>query len=134
MAGESAKIELLYVEDNPSDVTMVKEILSQLEPRIFVSVATDGSVALEHLGKSTLPAVILLDLNLPLMDGLEVLQEIKTQPRWKAIPVLIFSSSRLESDLRRSRELNADDYYVKPSDLQELENVLGTIVTKWVPL
>jgi CheY-like chemotaxis protein len=113
--------EILLVEDNPNDVELILAALSENQIADDVFVARDGEEALDYLHRRGAhesrsvknPKVVLLDLKLPKVDGLEVLGRIKTDPDLKKIPVVMLTSSREESDLLRSYNLGTNAYVVK---------------------
>ena len=121
-------VEILLVEDNPSDEELTLHVLSRhfaghIAGR--VKIVRDGAAALEFLfctgayagrGPHNPPRMLLLDLKLPKIDGLEVLRRAKADPRTSAIPIVVFSSSYEKRDLEQARELGAHSYVVKPVD------------------
>ncbi len=130
-------VRILIVEDSPSDVRLVREALRDSEFIVRLSVCKDGVEAVEFLeqckkGHNPLPDLILLDLNLPLKSGHEVLNEIKRDPQLKKIPVLIMTSSVDERDLAAAYDLNANCYIRKPADLPEYERVVRAIEDFWL--
>jgi len=130
-------VEILVVEDNPADVRLMREGLrdSALESRM--NVVVDGVEALNFLQQSDgfseapMPDLIVLDLNMPRMDGREVLQRIKSDERLKHIPVVVLSSSESEDDVLRSYQLHASCYASKPVDLDGFMLVLNAIRDFW---
>lgn len=131
------KIEVLVVEDNEGDVRLIKEAFSGSNVVNKFSVVSDGEQALDYLNKrgeyeaSTRPDLILLDLNLPKVNGFDVLSEVKSNINFQKIPVIIFSSSTSDSDIIRSYELKANSYISKPSDFDEFLTVVRTIEEFW---
>ena len=134
-AGEP--ITILLVEDDPGDVVLVREAFKHDKVRNELRVASDGVYALEELRdpERALPDLILLDLNLPRMDGRELLAEIRKDPRLTWIPVVVLTTSEAEADIVRSYELHANAYVTKPVDLnrflkvvQEIDNFFVTVV------
>jgi CheY-like chemotaxis protein len=129
-------LKLLVVEDCPSDVWLIKEALKQATVPVQVSVAEDGVAALEHMklageGKAMRPDLILLDLNLPRRNGLEVLAELKASPIHRHIPVLMMSTSREDEDIRECYRLNANCYISKPGTLDDYFDVVKSIEEFW---
>ena len=118
-AGEP--ITILLVEDDPGDVVLVREAFEHDKVRNELRVASDGVYALEQLRdpERALPDLILLDLNLPRMDGRELLAEIRKDPRLTWIPVVVLTTSEAEADIVRSYELHANAYVTKPVDLDQ---------------
>ncbi len=122
-------ISILLVEDDPGDVVLVREAFEHNKVRNELRVASDGVYALEALRDESmpLPDLILLDLNLPRMDGRELLSEIRADPRLTRIPVVVLTTSDAESDIVRSYELHANAYVTKPVDLQRFLGVVREI-------
>lgn len=120
MNGPTKKPVMLYVEDDDSAVFLLQTALKEATIDIELFCVGDGEQALAWLNKdggfenAVGPDLILLDLNLPRKNGLDVLAEIHRDPRFRSIPVVVFSSSSLESDKRRSFELGAREYIKKP--------------------
>ena len=130
-------IEILLVEDNPGDVRLTVEGLKESKVRNNLHVARDGVEAMEFLrrtgryGGAVRPDLILLDLNLPRMDGREVLAEVKSDAKLKTIPVVVLTTSRAEQDVLRSYELQANCYITKPADLEQFIAVVKSIEDFW---
>ena len=130
---------ILLVEDNERDVELTLAALEEYNLANEVIVARDGAEALDYLhqrGKFSdrvdgLPAVVLLDLNMPKVDGMEVLQRMKIDPVLKQVPVVMVTSSRVEQDLVRSYELGVNAYVVKPVDFQKFTESIRQIGFFW---
>ena len=131
-------VDILYVEDSAGDVRLMKEALKGNGARNALHVAEDGEHAMAFLrreGKyanSPRPGLVLLDLNLPRMDGREVLAAVKTDPRLKTIPVVVITSSKAEEDIVNSYLLHANAYVTKPVDLSQFLAVVKTIKGFWM--
>jgi two-component system, chemotaxis family, response regulator Rcp1 len=133
-------IEILLIEDSEGDVRLVQEALKEgkLQNRLFV--ARDGVEGLDFLFKrgkyrdAVRPDLILLDLNMPKMDGREVLAEIKQHENLKCIPVVILTTSDSEADILKSYNLHANCYIVKPLNLDEFFRVVRYIETFWLSI
>lgn len=131
-------VEILLVEDNPADVRLVCDAMSTGEITKHVTVVTDGEAALQYLGRlppyrqAVRPDLILLDLNLPRVDGRAVLEAIKADRVLRHIPVLVLTSSNAESDVRESYEKHANCYLRKPSDLDEFLDLVGGLESYWL--
>ncbi|MBI3409112.1 MAG: response regulator [Planctomycetes bacterium] len=131
-------VELLLVEDNPGDVRLTREALKEGSIDVRLSVARDGVEALDFLrrqapyGDAPRPDLILLDLNLPRMNGREVLSEIKSDPRLRRIPVLVMTTSRADQDIQKAYSLNANCYITKPLDLDEFLRIVRSIEDFWL--
>jgi CheY-like chemotaxis protein len=130
---------ILLAEDNPKDVELTLEALSEHNLANHVIVVKDGVEAMEYLrceGKYKLckkgnPAVLLLDIKMPRMDGIEVLQAIRSDPALKTLPVVILTSSREEQDLIKSYELGVNAYVVKPIDFKDFIEAVKQIGIFW---
>lgn len=131
--------KVLLVEDNPRDVELILEALDEHNLANRVIVANDGVEAMQYLrceGKYKLrkpgtPAVILLDIKMPRMDGLEVLGAIRSDDKLKTLPVVMLTSSREEPDLKKSYELGANAYVVKPVDFRNFVNAVKKVGIFW---
>ena len=130
---------ILIVEDDPNDVELTLTALTDYNLANEVVVTRDGQQALDYLycrgefnTRSTdNPAVILLDLKLPKVDGLEVLQQIRSDERLKLIPVVVLTSSHEEKDIVRSYQLGVNAYVVKPVDFHEFVNAVKELGIFW---
>jgi CheY-like chemotaxis protein len=131
-------IEILLVEDNPGDVRLTREALRDTKVHNRLSVAQTGLEALAFLrrqGKHATaprPDLILLDLNLPLKSGMEVLGEIKGDPDLRTIPVVILTTSEAETDIIKAYHLNANCYVTKPVGLEQFIEVVNSIENFWL--
>jgi DNA-binding response OmpR family regulator len=130
---------ILMVEDDPRDVELTLTALAEYNLANEVVVAGDGEEALDYLycrgnfktRTSENPAVLLLDLKLPKVDGLEVLQQIKSDEKLKMIPVVVLTSSREERDMVASYKLGVNAYVVKPVDFHEFVNAIKELGVFW---
>jgi len=131
-------IQVLLVEDSPGDVRLTQEAFRDANPAIHLQVAPDGVEAmafLRHEGKHSQaprPDLILLDLNLPKMDGREVLAHIKEDADLKTIPTVILTTSDAEVDIVKSYQLQANCYLTKPVQLDAFENLVKSINDFWL--
>ena len=134
-------VEILLVEDNPDDVELAVHALRRENLANHIEVARDGEEALDFLfcrGRHTHrsfqapPRLVLLDLKLPKVDGLEVLKEIKGDPRTKAIPVVIITSSREEQDLVNGYKLGVNAYIQKPVDFTQFRETVKRLGLFWL--
>jgi CheY-like chemotaxis protein len=120
--GPTTAITLLLVEDDPGDVLMTREALSDAKVLHDLHVAENGEVALAFLrregayGDAPRPDLVFLDLNLPRLDGREVLAQMKADPKLRSIPVVVLTTSDAEEDVLRSYDLHANAYVTKPVD------------------
>lgn len=130
---------ILYLEDSALDVALTLEVLKNNNILNSIVVASDGVEGLEYLkceGKysnrtSENPGMILLDLKMPRMDGLEFLEQIKKDKKFKLIPVIMLTSSREEQDLIKSYSLGVNSYVVKPVDFKSFEEIVKQIGLFW---
>lgn len=130
---------ILLAEDNPKDVQLTLAALEEHNLANQVDVVRDGAEALDYLRRrgayadrpGNNPAVLLLDLKMPKIDGLEVLQEIKSDPQLKFIPVVVLTSSREESDLVESYRLGVNAYVVKPVNFDDFIRAVGELGMFW---
>ncbi|MCU7493253.1 MAG: response regulator [Bacteroidota bacterium] len=119
------KIEILLVEDNPGDVTLIKEILLEDSPQINLNVIMNGEEALNYLFRkenyedAAVPELVILDLNLPKKSGKEILEEIKDDPVLGSIPIIIFSSADIDENIFTNQKYNIKYYLVKPIALED---------------
>ena len=140
MKDKNRAVRILLVEDNYGDVLLTKHAFAKAKIANEITVARDGEEAmamLHHEGAYTampLPDLVLLDLNLPKMDGKEVLAAIKSDDRLRHLPVIILSSSRAEQDVAKSYDLNANSYLIKPIDLENFYGVVQAIESFWINL
>jgi CheY-like chemotaxis protein len=130
---------ILFAEDNPKDVELTLEALAEHNLANQVVVVRDGVETLEYLRcegkyklrKPGLPAVLLLDIKMPRMDGIEVLRNIRSDPALKILPIVMLTSSREEQDLIKSYELGVNAYVVKPVDFKDFIEAVKQIGVFW---
>ncbi len=129
-------ITILLVEDNPGDSRLIKEVFKDGKVANSLIIAKDGVEALSILREpsSELPDLILLDLNLPRKKGLDVLDEVKSDPNLKRIPVIVLTTSNDEKDILKSYDLHASAYLTKPVDLNEFITVIRNLENFWLTL
>jgi two-component system response regulator len=134
-------VEILVVEDNPHDVKLALHAFRSYNLANRVHVVRDGAEALEFIfgtdryaGRESIPKVILLDLKLPLVDGIEVLRRIKGDPRTRQIPVVVLTSSREEPDIQACYDLGVNSYIVKPVDFDQFATAVRDIGFYWLLL
>lgn len=128
-------VELLLVEDNASDEELTLHVLKKYNLTNRIHVVRDGAEALEFLfgnGGQAVPKLILLDLKLPKLNGLEVLAQIKADPRTKMIPVVVLTSSREDSDLAACYQLGVNSYIVKPVDFAQFAESVRQLGLYWL--
>jgi two-component system, chemotaxis family, response regulator Rcp1 len=129
----SPPIEILLVEDNPADVRLTIEALKEARVPNRLQVARDGVEAIALLkGPSTRPDLILLDLNLPRMDGREVLREVKQNDTLCHIPVVVLTTSQAERDILESYRLRANAFVTKPAEIDRFFDVFRSMERFWL--
>jgi two-component system response regulator len=140
---ESHAVEVLLVEDNPTDAELTLRALRGKELRNSLVVVEDGAEALDFLfargrwsGRDAArgPRMVLLDLRLPRVDGIEVLRQVKADERTRRIPVVILTSSRQDPDMQRCDELGANSYIVKPVDFEKFAVAVADVGFYWILL
>jgi chemotaxis family two-component system response regulator Rcp1 len=138
IGGDGMPIEVLLVEDSPGDVRLTQEAFRDANKAIHLHVASDGVEAMSFLRREGIhaqaprPELILLDLNLPKMDGREVLAHIKEDASLKTIPTVILTTSEAEADIVRSYQLQANCYLSKPVQLDAFEALVKSINDFWL--
>jgi two-component system, chemotaxis family, response regulator Rcp1 len=123
---------ILLVEDNAGDAELMRMALAEARPDCRLHVAADGEEALALLARDV-PDLMVLDLNLPRLSGHEVLADLRASrnPRLRRLPVVVLSSSGAPEDVQRSYDLFASSHIVKPADLDQLLDVVATLVRYW---
>jgi chemotaxis family two-component system response regulator Rcp1 len=138
MTYAKSSIEILLVEDNPGDVELTRIAFREAKVRNPLRVVADGVQAMAYLRQeppfedAMRPGLILLDLNLPRVDGCEVLQTVKSDPDLRRIPVCVISSSRQDSDVLRSYDLHANSYISKPVAITSLVQIVTQLIEYWL--
>lgn len=129
-------VEILLVEDNANDAELTLRALKQRNLANQVRLCRDGAEAVDFFadGAGPVPKVVLLDLKLPKLDGLEVLRRLKSDARTKSIPVVVLTSSREEPDIERAYELGANSYIVKPVDFEAFARAVSDVGLYWLLL
>jgi two-component system, chemotaxis family, response regulator Rcp1 len=127
-------IDILLAEDNPGDVRLVKELLNEGKVLVNVTAVSNGVEVIEYLrdNNNTQPDIILLDLNLPRKNGMEVLAEIKNDFTLKRIPVIMLTTSAANEDIVRCYNLNVNAFLTKPVDLDEYIALIRTFEAFWL--
>jgi len=141
MKNEKIKLaHILLVEDNEGDILLTKEAFEECKVKIEVSVAKNGQEALDFLFQrgtftdALKPDLILLDINLPIFTGHEVLQQIKADPNLKKIPVIMLTTSSSQKDLNNAYENHCNSYVKKPLDMSEFLSAILKIEQFWLQL
>lgn len=134
---KSRTVEVLLIEDNPGDVVLTQEAFKHSKIQTNIKVVNDGEMALDYLFKrngfddENTPDLVLLDLNLPRIDGREVLETIKSNDMTKLIPVVVLTSSDAENDIVDTYDLQANSYVVKPLSMSDFVKVVSAIEDFW---
>ena len=128
-------MRLLLVEDNPADVFLMETALEVSALPVEMAVARDGVEALEYLGTvgtgRPYPDLMLLDLNMPRMNGFEVLETLRGDPALRHLPVVVFTTSSAPEDVKRAYALQANSYVSKPATLDEFLNLMALLGAYW---
>jgi len=138
VTNESKAVEVLVIEDNPLDVLMIKEGFTDVPVAHNLSVVTDGERAIDFLYRKNgltnaeTPNLILLDLNLPRKDGCEVLATIRSDDSLKAIPVIVITTSDLDTSVLNAYRCWANCYLIKPIEFEEFVGMIKTVATFWL--
>lgn len=132
-----APFRILLVEDNPNDIEITRRALEKGQLKNELTIARDGQEALDILfghadGRTSLPGLILLDLNLPRVDGREVLSRIKSNPELRRIPVIVLTTSTREEDVVRSYDLGVNTFISKPVRFEDFIKVITAIQEYWI--
>ena len=131
-------IDILLVEDNEGDVRLLREVLLETNRTVRLHVVADGSEAMAFLRyqgpylEVPRPDIILLDLKMPKMDGLEVLAQVKADPWLKTIPIIVLTTSQAEPDIVQSYKLMASCYLTKPAEWKEFERLVQCLNDFWL--
>jgi hypothetical protein len=134
-------IAILLVEDNPMDVELTIRAFKRSKMQNPIQIVRDGQEALDYVHRrgafadpetSPVPGLILLDIRLPRVDGLEVLRALKSHPVYHPVPVVMLTTSRDDNDVAKSYDLGANSYIVKPVDFDKFLEVIGRIELYWI--
>jgi two-component system response regulator len=124
---------VLIIDDNQDDVLIARRVLSRLEREIRTEIASSGEEGLAFLGREkTLPALVLLDLKMPGMDGIEVLRRIRSDQRLKIVPVVVVTHSALESDVAACLQAGANVVLHKAFDIELFRKEIGAVLDRWL--
>jgi CheY-like chemotaxis protein len=128
-------MHVLYVEDNFLDVLLLKKHLGKYADEITFTNCMDGIDAMQYLGSiknpADLPGIIITDINMPKMNGHELLGKLKADPLFQKIPVIIFSGSSEEVDIARAYKFHASCYIVKPTNLEVYKGTINALISFW---
>ena len=137
LASTIVPIEILLVEDSPSDVVLTQEALRESRIANELSVVRDGQQALAYLRReppyedATRPDLVLLDLNLPNLDGRDVLRAVRADPDLAGLPIIVLTTSDADEDIRAAYASHANSYVQKPVDMDQFVNVIRAIEGFW---
>ncbi len=140
MTGAAENFTVLVADDDPDDQLLIKDALSEVRPNARVDFVADGVELLEYLRREghfadriddPLPRLVLLDLNMPVKDGREALFEIKSDPAFWRTPIVIFSTSTAQADIRRAYQLGANSFITKPSSFDRLVEIVRVLDRYW---
>jgi|SRR5213593_3787539 len=132
---DTPEIDILLVEDNPNDAELTQRAFRKSELGVRVAIVRDGAEALEYLfSNRPRPKVVLLDLKLPKIDGVEVLRRIRSNDRTRTIPVVVLTSSQEERDIAECYKLGANSYVVKPVEFDRFYRTVSDLGTYWLVL
>lgn len=140
MTGAVDDFTVLVADDDPDDQLLIKDAISEVRPDARVDFVSDGVELLEYLRRQgrfadriddPLPRLVLLDLNMPVKDGREALFEIKSDPAFWRTPIVIFSTSTAQADIRRAYQLGANSFITKPSSFDRLVEIVRVIDRYW---
>lgn len=138
--GDGESIDILLVEDNPGDVRLTREAFTEISLEEELHVVNDGEEALEFVHRrgdhedAPRPDLVLLDLNLPKVDGMEVLEEIKGDPELRRIPVVVLTGSEAQEDIVESYDRHTNAYLTKPIDPEEFVDLVSSFENFWLSL
>ena len=133
-------IKILYVEDNEGDILLLSEAIRESEVDHVLNVVRNGKEAIRFLNKEneyedmSTPSLILLDINMPEMNGLEFLELVKTNEKFKQLPVIMFTTSSAKKDILEAYKRYANNYILKPSEVDELNLLVDSIRNYWFHL
>lgn len=130
MAINSTK-KILLVEDNKGDVLIIEEEFED-DKDVVIDVVGNGEDAIKYLESGNNPKIIILDLNLPRMNGFDVLAHIKKSKTIKKLPIIILTTSKAEHDIDKAYELGANSYIIKPFEYEEFQEILRSIKDFWL--
>ncbi|APW99518.1 response regulator [Halobiforma lacisalsi AJ5] len=137
MTGNGERVEILLVEDNPGDVRLIEEAFKELSITVTLEAVSDGDEGLDFLyervedAAASVPDFVLLDLNLPRMDGFEFLEAVRDDSDLARVPVLVLTSSEASDDVLESYELSANAYLTKPTDPGEYASMVQSVAEFW---
>ena len=125
---------ILIIDDNPDDVFIARRAITKARPECSVEVAEGSKLAIEYLGREELPSLILLDLKMPEIDGIELLHYIRSHEQTRYIPVVILSSSKMDDDLKASYTAGTNGFLHKAHDLSEFTAKIKVTLEYWLDI
>ena len=126
---------ILIVDDDEDDRLMLEQAFAEKAPSCQLACVSSGAECFRFLAQSDpLPALILLDLNLPAMNGFEILHQLRTTPQWKKLPVVILSTTRNEQQINQAYQDGANSFLTKPSKFEDLTHMAGVLCSYWLNL
>ena len=130
---EEKKPFLLIAEDDPDDRLIIQDAVDENEIDYNIHFVNDGQELIDYLSKFTghLPKLIILDLNMPKIDGREALKYVKTQPRFKMIPTIILTTSSAIEDIKKSYDLGVNSFIIKPSNFSDMVKITNSLSKYW---
>lgn len=130
MQDDAVRPHIIFAEDNPDHAFLMRRVL---EPHCHLTYASDGEQLLGTLETwiDELPRLVLIDVNLPRLSGLEVLEKLRAKPEWRCVPMVVFSTSQLRLEVERALRAGANSFVVKPAKFSEFREVLELIVAYW---
>ena len=124
--------KIAIIDDNPADARTLRVALARRDPDIEFVVLEDGERAIEYFNEEQeLPDLVLLDLNLPIVSGFEVLEFLKSDPQLRKLPVIVLSGSSSQHEIERCYAAGANSYFCKPTGIQEVFDMAAQLVTYW---
>jgi len=126
--------KIVIVEDNPADAKTLRVALARRDPDIETTVLEDGVRAIEYFTETKTADLVLLDLNLPIVSGFEVLEFLKSDPQLKKLPVVVLSGSSSQQEIERCYAAGANSYMCKPTGIQQVFDMAVQLITYWFDL
>lgn len=129
----SSRIDLMIVEDDPDDLLLLRRAIEHQRPQLSLAVMRDGTEVIDCIKQAKpAPGMVLLDLNMPRMDGRELLAAIRESRQWPEVPLVVLTTSTEVGDRERVRKLGACAFYSKPNGFKELVATVGEIIDRWL--
>jgi CheY-like chemotaxis protein len=122
----------LLADDSSDDARILRMALDRVGAEALLESVKNGEALLKRLEQPPRPALILLDINLPMLSGLEALQRLKAEPKWRSIPTIIWTTSRNPEDVNKAYALGAASYFAKPDSFDELVEMLRIVTQYWL--